>query len=206
MQQVKTYEISCEACNRLLFTFEVNGDVKKVLHENETAWLDKRSCKIKVSSCSVCWKPGRAAGYREDEKVKRYKFKNPRFFSKKPLSSLLGIILLTPLGEAKQIFSSQVFIGTVEDTAGASFAEVMKQGAKIAIAHPQTKSLFNEAASGLPAAKKRIIDTGIEACLEKTKGIFPPQPVNEHFYHVGAMPANEITGSCFIIITVYKEK
>jgi hypothetical protein len=140
----------------------------------------------------------------ERTQATQYEFINPNFFSNRPLETLLGIILLSPVGEAREIASSRVFIGTVEDTVGTWFPQVMKQGSIHAIGIAETESLFNEAASGSPTATKRIIDTGVGACLKMTKGIFPPQPVDKNFYHINAVPENEKTGSCFIILAAYK--
>lgn len=134
---------------------------------------------------------------------KPYKFRNRRFYSGKPLSDFLGVILLTPEGEAEKIAKSKAFFGTVEDTVGAYFDDITKQPI-IAIAHPKTQELFNMAASGMVNAQENIINTGIESSLEETKDAFPPKPAKKHHYHVGAMPENEKTGSPFLVLAVYK--
>jgi len=135
-----------------------------------------------------------------------YKFRSQNFYSMKSLSNLLGVILLTPVGEAMKIAKSQVFIGTLEDSAGAWIKDIkanMKYSI-IAFGHKKTKKLFKEAASGLPIAREHIIKTGIETSLDKTRGLFPPQPVNQHYYHVNAIPKTKY-GNCFLIILVYRQ-
>jgi hypothetical protein len=131
-----------------------------------------------------------------------YKFTNRRFYSGKPLSTFLGVILLTPEGEAEKIAKSQVFTGTVGDTVGAYFNDIKKP--VIAIGHPKTRMLFDMAASGISNAQENIINTGIESSLKKTRDTFPPKPAKQHYYHVGAMPKNEKTGSPFLVLAVYR--
>jgi hypothetical protein len=133
--------------------------------------------------------------------MREYQFKNPQFYSNKPVSELKGIILLTPAGEAEQIARSDVFIGTVEDTVGTWMNKISKP--KIVIGHDRVKELFDRAKGGDESARKDIIETGIKASLEKTSNIFPAPSVNEHDTIVQAMPSNEITGSCFLVIVIY---
>jgi len=133
--------------------------------------------------------------------MREYQFRNPQFYSNKPVSELKGIILLTPTGEAEQIARSDVFIGTVEDTVGTWMNQISKP--KIVIGHDQVKELFNRAKERDESARKDIIEIGIKASLEKTNNIFPAPSVNEHDTIVQAMPSNEITGSCFLVIVIY---
>jgi hypothetical protein len=74
---------------------------------------------------------------------------------------------------------------------------------KIVIGHDQVKELFDRAKAGDELARKDIIEIGVNASLEKTNNIFPALPVNEHDAIVQAMPSNEITGSCFLVIIIY---
>ncbi|MBY9009228.1 MAG: hypothetical protein KGD74_05125 [Candidatus Lokiarchaeota archaeon] len=138
--------------------------------------------------------------------VKTYQNENPRFYSRRPLSNLLGVILLAPVGEAKKIAKSQVFIGTLQAMAGAWIKDIMAsmKYSIIAIGHQKTNILVNEAVSGLSTALKHIMETGIEASLSKTQGIFPPQPVKQHYYHVNTTPKTK-HGNCFLILLVYRE-
>lgn len=135
---------------------------------------------------------------------KPYEFKNKRYYSNRSLSDLEGVILLAPVGEAQEIASSKVFIGVIEDTAGTWIYRILKQCTIFSIGHSRTASLFRMAAAGSPDAMQEIIETGISACREKTNGIFPTDPVKDHFYKVGAMHENDKTGSSFIFLAVYK--
>lgn len=133
--------------------------------------------------------------------MREYQFKNPQFYSNRSASEVKGIILLTPKGEAEEIARSDVFIGTVEDTVGTWMNQISKP--KIVIGHDQVKELFDRAKAGDELARKDIIEIGVNASLEKTNNIFPALPVNEHDAIVQAMPSNEITGSCFLVIIIY---
>lgn len=132
---------------------------------------------------------------------KKYKFRNPRYYSNKPLSELKGIILLAPEGEAEQIAKSKVFIGTIEDTVGTWIDEIKRP--ITAIGHHKTSELVRRAHAGDQTVLEDIIMTGVNACLKNTKNIFPPAPVQDNYYITRAMSENEVTGSCFLVVLVY---
>ena len=134
-----------------------------------------------------------------------YEFRNPRYYSKKPLTDLEGVILLAPVGEAMDVAKSKVFIGTVEDTAGTWFQHVLQQCTIFAIGHPRSGSLFAAAARGAPSALDDIIEAAIDAARKNTGGLFPPEPVNAHDYIVRAMESNDKTRSPFLVIAVYRK-
>lgn len=132
---------------------------------------------------------------------KEYEFRNPRYYSNRPVSELKGIILLAPEGEAEQIAKSRVFVGTIEDTVG-TWMDGIKTHI-IAIGHQKTSELCRKAQLGDQTALEDIVKTGVNSCLEKTQNIFPPGPGQDNNYITRVMTENEVTGSCFIVIFVY---
>jgi hypothetical protein len=134
-------------------------------------------------------------------RVQKYEFRNPRFFSNRPLSELKGIILLAPEGEAEQIAKSQDFVITTEDTVGTWMHGINTR--IVAIGHHETRELCRRAQQGDQTATEAIITTGIGTCLEKTLNIFPPAPAQNNKYIIRVIDTNELTGSCFLLIFVY---
>jgi uncharacterized membrane protein YhaH (DUF805 family) len=132
-----------------------------------------------------------------------FEFTNPRLSSNKPLTDLEGIVLLAPPAEAERIARSDVFIGTVQDTAGDSIKKVRRQCPIVAVGHPTTETLFEFADSGSPTVTDQVVRTAIEAAELHTAEHILKEPPSAYEYCVRAMPSNERTGSPFLVVFAY---